>query len=240
MAATALPEAPPRRSMHSMSASFSEQLRRKFDAVWEAQHRHPFVHGIADGSLDEERFQAWLRQDCLIRIDYARVFGLAVARGPDQETMKWMIAMAHGVLHNEMLLHEAYTIELGMTHGELETGIKLPTTRAYTNHLLRIAGLGRYIELVAAVLPCAWGHVEIGQRLARQSIPPGRRYGRWIDLYSGPMAAGLARHGRELLDQLAETSDSRSLTCAEEAFAVSCRYEWMFWQMCWQGESWPV
>ncbi len=226
--------------MHSMSASFSEQLRRKFDAVWEAQHRHPFVRGIADGTLDVERFQAWLRQDYLFRVDYARAFGLAVARGPDQETMKWMIAMAHGVLHNEMLLHEAYAIELGLTHDELPCGNKLPTTLAYTNHLLRIASLGRYIELIAAVLPCAWGHVEIGQRMARESKSSGRRYGRWIDLYSGPMAAALARHGREVLDRLAETSDAPSLPCAEEAFAVSSRYEWMFWQMCWQGESWPV
>jgi thiaminase/transcriptional activator TenA len=226
--------------MHSMSGSFSEQLRRKLDAVWDAQHRHPFVRGIADGTLDEDRFQAWLRQDYLYRIDYARVFGLAVARGPDRETMKWMIAMAHGVLHNEMLLHEAYAIELGLTPEDLETTAKLPTTQAYTNHLLRIAGLGRYVELLAAVLPCAWLHVEIGQRLARGTPPPARRYGRWIDLYSGPLAAGLARQGRALLDRLAATCDPQILPRAEEAFTVSSRYEWLFWQMCWQGESWPV
>jgi thiaminase/transcriptional activator TenA len=94
--------------------------------------------------------------------------------------------------------------------------------------------------VIAAVMPCAWGHVEIGQRLARGTTPPARSYGRWIDLYSGPVAAGLARQGRALLDRLAEASDPRIRALAEEAFAVSSRYEWMFWQMCWQGESWPV
>jgi thiaminase/transcriptional activator TenA len=226
--------------MHSMSDSFSEQLRRKADAVWEALHRHPFVRGISDGTLDPERFQVWLRQDYLYRVDYARVLGLAVARGPDRDTMKWMIAMAHGVLHNEMLLHEAYAIEFGLTHEELGAGTKLPTTRAYTNHLLRIGGMSCYVELVAALLPCVWGRVEIGQRLARGATPSARRYGRWIDLYSGPMASALARHGRELLDRLARSSDPQSLALAEEAFTISSRYEWMFWQMCWDGESWPI
>ena len=39
-----------------MSGRFSEHLRRKCDAVWEAQHQHPFVLGIGDGSLEEARF----------------------------------------------------------------------------------------------------------------------------------------------------------------------------------------
>jgi thiaminase (transcriptional activator TenA) len=228
------------RSILHMSGRFSEQLRRKVDAVWEAEHRHPFVRGIGDSTLEPERFQTWLCQDYLFLVDFTRVLGLAAARAADVETMKWMIDMAHAVLHGEMLLHQAYAVELGLTLEALQNSAKLPTTRAYTDHLLRTGGMAGCIELIAAVLPCAWGHVEIGQRLTRGTASPARRYGRWIDIYSGPAAAGLARRGRDLLDRLAEASDPGTLTLAEETFAVSSRYEWMFWQMCWLGESWPV
>ena len=23
-------------------------------------------------------------------------------------------------------------------------------------------------------------------------------------------------------------------------FEISSQYEWLFWEMCWKGESWPV
>jgi len=222
-----------------MSESFSEQLRQRYASVWEAQHGHPFLVGLGDGSLDEGRFQAWLRQDYLFLIEYARLFALAGARAGELEVMRWMVGMAQGVLTNEMLLHRAYAIEYGLGRDELEGGTKLPTTRAYTDHLLRTAALGAYLELVAALLPRVWGVSEIATRMAKR---PGcsRRYGRWVDAYSGPVAATLARGGRALLDRLARGVGAERLASAEQAFATSSRYEWMFWQMCWQGESWPV
>jgi thiaminase/transcriptional activator TenA len=223
-----------------MSERFSEQLRTRLDAVWEAQHQHPFVRGLGDGSLDPGRFQVWLRQDFLFLIEYARLFALAAARAGELEAMKWAIAMAYGVIHSEMLLHEAYAIESGLTRSELESSVKLPTTRAYTDHLLRIASMGAYSEVVAALLPCLWGHAEIGQRLRGQAASSNTPYARWVNFYSGPLAANLARQGRDLLDGIACTVGPPARARAEDAFAVSSRYEWMFWEMCWQGESWPV
>src|SRR5262249_51221547 len=144
-----------------MSESFSDRLRSLADAIWEAQHRHPFVRGIGDGSLDVEKFKIWVRQDYLYLIDYARLFGLAVARGPDVETMTWMASMASGILRNEMNLHRSYAAEFGISAEELEAGVKLPTTQGYTDFLLRVATLGSLPELMAALLPCVWGYAEI-------------------------------------------------------------------------------
>ena len=54
---------------------FSELLRESAADIWEAQHRHPFVQGIGDGSLDLERFKHWIRQDYLYLIDYSQAHG---------------------------------------------------------------------------------------------------------------------------------------------------------------------
>jgi thiaminase/transcriptional activator TenA len=222
-----------------MTTRYSDTLRQKLDPVWQALHRHPFARALGDGRLEPARFQVWLRQNYLFLIGYARVFSLAAARA-DREAMKWMVGMAHGVLHHEMLLHEAYSIEFGLSREELPAGVKLPTTRAYTDHLLRIASLGSMVELVAALLPCLWSHAEIGQEIAARANVNDNRYSRWIDMYSGPVAAKNARQARELLDRLAAGAGPDPLAAAEDAFAASSRYEWMFLEMCDKGENWPV
>ncbi|MGH8575250.1 MAG: thiaminase II, partial [Gammaproteobacteria bacterium] len=65
----------------------SDALRAAAADIWEAQHRHPFVTGIGDGTLELSRFQTWVRQDYLFLIEYARLLALGAARAPDLETM---------------------------------------------------------------------------------------------------------------------------------------------------------
>ena len=56
-----------------MAERFTEHLRQKAAGLWEAQHQHPFVRGIGDGTLDLEKFKFWLRQDYVFLIEYARL-----------------------------------------------------------------------------------------------------------------------------------------------------------------------
>ncbi len=69
-------------SARAPSASFSVELRRSAEEVWEAQHRHPFVRGIGDGTLDPERFSVWVRQDYLYLIEFARLHALGDRASP--------------------------------------------------------------------------------------------------------------------------------------------------------------
>jgi thiaminase/transcriptional activator TenA len=66
-----------------MAERFTEHLRQEAAGLWEAQHQHPFVRGIGDGTLGLERFKFWLRQDYVFLIEYARLLALAAARSPD-------------------------------------------------------------------------------------------------------------------------------------------------------------
>ncbi len=167
-----------------MAERLSELLRQKVAGIWEAQHQHPFVRGIGDGTLGLERFQFWLRQDYVFLIEYARLLGLAAARSPDLETMVCFARLLKETLETEMSLHRAYAAEFGINCEELEQESSAPTTRAYTDFLLRVATTGDFVELVAALLPCMWCFSEIGQQLATQPAPSEKRYARWIAMYS--------------------------------------------------------
>ena len=223
-----------------MAERLSELLRQKVAGIWEAQHQHPFVRGIGDGTLGLERFQFWLRQDYVFLIEYARLLALAAARSPDLETMTRFATLLKETVETEMNLHRAYAAEFGISHDQLEREPTAPTTRGYTDFLLRVAATGDFAELVAALLPCMWAFSEIGRRLAMQAAPSEKRYARWIAMYSSREFAELAEWCRDLLDSLAAGLPERDLQKLEAAFLTSSRYEWQFWEMAWKMERWPI
>ena len=223
-----------------MAERLSELLRQKVAGIWEAQHEHPFVRGIGDGTLGLERFQFWLRQDYVFLIEYARLLALAAARSPDLETMTRFATLLKETVETEMNLHRVYAAEFGISHEQLEREPTAPTTRGYTDFLLRVAATGDFAELVAALLPCMWAFSEIGRRLAMQPAPSENRYARWIAMYSSREFAELAEWCRDLLDSLAAGLPERDLQKLEAAFLTSSRYEWQFWEMAWKMELWPI
>jgi thiaminase/transcriptional activator TenA len=219
---------------------FSARLRRLADPVWRAQHEHPFVRGIGDGTLDLERFRHWVRQDYRFLIEYCRLFGLAAARAPDLDTLVRFADLLQATARAEMDLHRAYAAELGITPAALEREPMAPTTRAYTDFLVRVAATGDYAELVAALLPCMWGFSELGQTLAARGLPAEPRYAKWVRSYADPEFAALAGWCRALMDRLAEGADGAARQRMEDAFLTSSRYEYQFWEMAWRLENWPV
>jgi len=223
-----------------MSQRFTDRLLRLAQPVWEAQHGHPFVRGIGDGSLDIEKFKFWVCQDYLFLIDYARLLALAVARAPDLDSMRRFADLVHGTLNVEMNLHQSYAAEFGISTAELEAEEKAPTTRGYTDFLLRVAALDEFSELIAALLPCMWGFSDIGQRLAQDSGPVDDRYAKWIGMYSSEEFAELAVWCRALVDRVAAGLPEETLRRMEDAFLTSSRYELLFWEMAWRQERWPA
>jgi thiaminase/transcriptional activator TenA len=215
----------------SATTPFTAHLRALADPIWEAQHAHPFVRGIGAGTVDPEDLAAWMRQDYLFLIEYCRLFGLAAARAPDFATLTRFAELLHSTATVEMSLHRAYCQELGISIEELEREPLAPTTRAYTDFLLRVAALGDFSELAAALLPCMWGFSEIGQRLAASGMPDEPRCRKWIETYVDPDFAALAGWCRGLVDRLAQDVSTEQRRRMEEAFLTSSRYELVFWDV---------
>jgi thiaminase/transcriptional activator TenA len=212
---------------------FTDQVRQKADPIWRAQREHPFVRGIGEGTLEPSKFQHYVRQDYLFLIDYARLLALGCARAPQLDAMARFAQLTGAVLGSELELHRAYAGEWGIPSGELERERPTPTTRAYTDFLLRVATLGDYGELLAALLPCMWGYHELAVRLAKRGRPRNELYARWIDEYTSAEFGELAAWCRALTNEAAETGDRRRMS---EAFITSSRYELAFWDASWRGE----
>jgi thiaminase/transcriptional activator TenA len=180
-------------------------------------------------------------QDYVFLVDYSRVLALAAAKAGDLETMGRFAGLLHETLNTEMDLHRGFAAKFGISPGELESTQAAPGTRAYTQHLLATAYSGDLADIAAAILPCMWDYSDIGQNLAAQGVPsPQPLYDEWIQMYAAPEFAALADWLRGLLDRLGSGAAPDRQVRLSRLFADSCRYEYLFWDMAYRQETWPL
>jgi thiaminase/transcriptional activator TenA len=220
---------------------YTDELRQSVAKIWEAEMQHPFVRGISDGSLPTSKFRFYLQQDYVFLIEYSRVFGLALAKCRDLETMGRFADLLQATLNSEMSLHRSYAAKFGLSTEELARTEAVPVTQAYTRHLLYVAHSGSFAEILAALLPCAWGYYEIGSRLLKEGGAGLQSlYADWIRTYSSEEFGQFADWLRDLLDAEAHELPARWRQPLAEHFRTSSRYEYLFWEMSWREEGWAV
>jgi len=216
----------------------SERLYHAAEPIWQKTLTHPFVTGIGDGTLPLENFRFYMGQDYVFLIEYSRLLALVTAKAPDLDTMSRFASLLDATLNREMTLHREFAAQCGISALALAQTQPAPTTLAYTNHLVRVAAIGNLAETLAALLPCQWGYCEIGQMLTRRGKPSAVPfYCQWIDMYASPEFAELAAWVRSLLDSFAGMVSEERLN---EIFCISARYEYLFWEMAYRLERWPV
>ena len=220
---------------------FADDIEARAQPIRQAILDHPFVTGVGDGTLDVAKFRHYVLQDYVYLIDYSRVLAMAAARAQDLDTMSWFARLLNETLNVEMDLHRSYCAEFGITTVELETTVPAPTTVGYTSYLLNVAHQGSFAELVASLVPCQWGYWEIGEHLSRQGEPKDAPlYSQWIQMYTSPEFTDMADAIRDLVNRLGSRAGADELEAMGRAYMTSLRFEYLFWDMAYNLESWPV
>ncbi|GAB3195820.1 thiaminase II [Geodermatophilus arenarius] len=161
-----------------------------------AAREHPFVTGIADGTLPRERFAGYVAQDAFFLEAFARAYALGVAHSRDRATLESFADLLAGV-REELRLHDGYAARWGI---DLAAVRPAPATLAYTEFLLATAALGDVGEVAAAMTPCMRLYAHLGQALVPRATGP---YREWVDTYADPGFEELAATLEALLDRLA-------------------------------------
>jgi thiaminase/transcriptional activator TenA len=220
--------------------AFTEELASVGDPIWDAVLDHPMVEQLGAGTLDEEPFEYWVRQDYVYLVEYARVFAYGAASAPDLERMGTFAELLDSTINTEMDLHRAYAADFGISEAQLEATTPSPTTRAYTDFLVRTAATGTFGDLVAALLPCMWGFNVTGKRLAEQGKPDHEGYAEWIETYAGEEFTELAEWCKGLMNEVAADATASEKERYLNLFQTSAQYEYLFWDAAWEQEEWPV
>jgi len=162
---------------------------------------HPFVRGLADGTLDHDVFRRYVAQDAFFLGAFLKAYALAVAKCDDSERACVFHDLMTGVL-DELKLHRIYSA----THGiDLDDVKPYTATTAYADFLLRVAWHGSLAEIIAAMVPCMRVYQHLGNELAA-SLRPDHPYEQWIKTYAGDDFGQLCARLESLLDEIASNS----------------------------------
>ncbi len=218
---------------------FTGELWSGIEPTYQAILGHPFIIGLTDGSLERASFEFYVVQDAHYLREYARALSVAAARAPAEADIAMFNEHAAGAIAVERSLHESFFAHFGLSVEDVARTPLAPTNLAYTSYLIATAYGGSFPELLGAVLPCYWIYWEVGKALLKRGSPDPL-YGRWIETYGGEEFAEVVREVLALTDRLGPELSPAERASAARHFTTTSRYEWMFWDMGYRRERWPI
>jgi thiaminase/transcriptional activator TenA len=185
---------------------------------------HPFVTGVADGTLPRERFAGYVAQDAFFLDAFARAYALGAEHAAEPGGRQVFADLLTGT-REELRLHGAYAARWGI---DLAAVRPLPATLAYTHFLLATADRGSTALTCAAMTPCMRLYAFLGRSLADRNAPHGD-YAEWITTYADPAFEELAVTLERLLDDGPDTPQVR------RAYRRAMQLEVGFFDAAWAG-----
>ncbi len=205
--------------------TISNQLWQSNQDIAQACLEHPFVQGIATGTLDRSKFAYYVGQDAFFLEAFARAYSIAAAKATDWEGFNTFHTLAGGVLE-ELKLHEGYAAKWRVDLRTVEPGA---ATRRYTDFLLATAWGSEVSLITVAMTPCMRLYAFLGQQLAKDGIPQ-HPYSDWIGTYSQAEFEELAQKLENLTDQYTQLTD---LVKSNYRYAMLCERD--FFEAAWQA-----
>jgi thiaminase len=213
--------------------AFTDRLVEANRAVWAAMASHPFVLGLAHGTLPDSALQAWVQQDRVFVMEERRVVAALRAHGLPSRLDDLLADLDRSLV----LEADAFT-QTAAEHGFAPEAEPWPVCLGYTSYL-RCAAYDGTLEGLTALYAAERAYLDTWTAVAALS-PADSAYHAWIQNWSGEaFRAFVTALGRDL-DELA---GAPSPTLAERLgvrFTGAARFELAFWEMCWSGQPWPA
>jgi thiaminase/transcriptional activator TenA len=222
---------------------FAQRCMEAAGQAWGASFAHPFVRALSAGTLDADRFRFYQMQDARYLESFADAASLIATRCVRPDDKLWFVDAARMALVVEGQLHAGYGKTLGYGPEDIAAVPLTPNNLGYQNHMVAMATRGTRVEAVAALTPCPWLYIDLGQHLMAEhggAVADSHPYAAWLRMYADPGFNSYMDNILERLQRFADAADEPARSRAVTAFVQSAQYELMFWEQAWTGQKWPV
>ena len=143
----------------------------------------------------------------------------------------FILKVQNGALQVETEVHRSYLASYGITEEQMNNVRQSAFARAYTSNILSIAYGKDILDILVAVLPCAWVYADYGYRLAAEFADTldDNPYKSWVDMYKTDEfwqdSVWLLEHIEKLV---ADASEERKRELID-IFVTGVENEYMFW-----------
>ena len=212
--------------------AFTDRLVEANRAVWAAMAGHPFVLGLAHGTLPDSALQAWVQQDRVFVVEERRVVATLRAHGLPSRLDDLLANLDRSLV----LEAEAFT-QTAAEHGFVPDAEPWPVCLGYTSYL-RCAAYDGTLEGLTALYAAERAYLDTWTAVAERS-PADSTYHGWIQNWTGePFRAFVSALGRGL-DEFTGAPSPILTQRLGTIFTGVARFELAFWEMCWSGLAWP-
>ena len=217
----------------------TERLRSDSISIWSRILEHPFVRELYSGSLPLEKFRFYAVQDYNYLIGLIKSLSIAASKG-DYQALRTSLQHATFLATTEMANYERLLGRLGTTMEEVVTATPAPTNMAYVNFMIATCSLGTALECLVALLPCYWSYRDIA--LHNKDLLDSNRVGlyrEWAQVYLSREYGEAVKEFRREIERL-WSIEPIGYERLRSIFQTASRYEYMFWDMAYKMEEWPV
>ncbi|MGD1841120.1 MAG: thiaminase II [Thermonemataceae bacterium] len=214
---------------------WSEKAWQASESIYQQITAHPFIKELMTGSLPEEKFLFYLRQDALYLADYGKILASIATKLTEPAETEAFLYFANDTIQVEKALHEqflsAYPQEI-VSHS--------PSCLLYIGHLNRICHLKPIEEALAAILPCFWIYKEVGDYILAHQTKGNHPYQNWINTYAGEAFATAVQKAIEISNRYAKSASEQVQQAMTATFVRSSKMEWLFWDSAYHLEKWKI
>jgi thiaminase len=212
--------------------AFTDRLIEANRAVWAAMAGHPFVLGLARGTLPDSALQAWVQQDRVFVMEERRVVAALRAHGLPSRLDDLLADLDRSLV----LEAEAFT-RTAADRGFAPDAEPWPVCLGYISYL-RCAAYDGVLEGLTALYAAERAYLDTWTAVAERS-PADSAYHAWIRNWSGEAFRNFVTSLGRDLDEVAGAPSPTLIERLGVVFTGAARFELAFWEMCWSGQAWP-
>lgn len=202
---------------------FTDRLWKKINPIYWGITSHPFNVELSNGTLSQERFNFYLRQDLSYLKDLSLVLADISKKAATPEWRDRLMSFSLDAIALEKDIHSIYL--KGETNQELE---KTPACKNYISYLTKIAESASLEESLVAILPCFLIYRELFNKMAA-TAEDCNPYLNWIKTYCNPQYSDATDLVISEINKMACKCSAKVLKLMEDVFEKCALFEWQFW-----------
>ncbi|MBQ0152675.1 MAG: thiaminase II [Chryseobacterium sp.] len=196
----------------------------------------PFLKSLADGTLEIEKFQFYIKQDSIYLEHFGRVLAMIGAKSNHINHALAYIRFAENAIVVENALHESFFADYSIK----EKGNIRPICHHYVHYLKSLAGFEAVEITTAATLPCFWIYMKVGQHIIQHAKLENNPYTKWISTYASEDFEKDVNQALAICNSLAEETTEEIRNKMTEAFLLAAHFEHEFWRAADENIIWTT
>lgn len=213
---------------------FHEQLLDQSKQIWSAILTHPFLEKTAEGTIPDNTFKIWMQQDYIFVREAIPFMAVLLAKGPIPLRSNFIQFMVG--LEQELELFRKNAKKQGIKLGDFQPS---PTCHAYIQFLMNTAYNQSFEEGFTVLYAAEKVYLDSWMTVKTQ-LKGSSPWQSFIDNWTSEAFQQYVDWLATTFDELVAGQPESKLKTYTDLFNMTARYEYLFWDMAANQESWPV